>query len=155
VLFQCLPVSAHVIGDAISEATFFLFLTTSLLLAAQALRGRSNLGLALCGVCAGLAYLTRPEGALVVIAVLFVLAYIQRLRASRWPWRTAFAGATALLLGALAVGGPYAATIGHLTAKPTPQKMTIEGKQSLERSEGQTEPLPVARTGTRTLCAAV
>jgi hypothetical protein len=123
VLFQCLPVSAHVIGDAISEATYFLFLATSLLLAAQALRNRSVLGLALCGALAGLAYLTRPEGALAVFAVLVVLGGLQLWRLSRWPWQTALVGATALLFGALAVGGPYAVTIGRFSPKRTADKI--------------------------------
>ncbi len=137
-LFQCLPVSAHVIGDAISEATFFLFLTTSLLLAARALRDRSVLGLALCGVCGGLAYLTRPEGALAVFATLVVLGAIQMLPARRWPWRTTLTGAAALVLGALVVGGPYVATIGQLSPKPTMHAISdhlISDASTLPQSE--------------------
>jgi 4-amino-4-deoxy-L-arabinose transferase-like glycosyltransferase len=118
-LFQCLPVSAHVIGDAISEATFFLFLTTSLLFAAQGLQSRSRWRLALCGLFGGLAYLTRPEGALVVVATFVVLLGMQHVAALRWPRRQVLTGSAALLVGAFAVGGPYVATIGRLTPKPT------------------------------------
>src|SRR6266849_3077709 len=67
-LFQCLPVSARVMSDALSEATFLLFTATALLFAVRALRGQSVTRFGWCGFFSGLAYLTRPEGALVAVA---------------------------------------------------------------------------------------
>src|SRR5439155_4916370 len=64
VLFQCLPISARVMSDALSEATFLLFTTMAVWLAVRALRGQSVARFAGCGFFSGLAYLTRPEGAL-------------------------------------------------------------------------------------------
>src|SRR5260370_4886806 len=66
-LFQCLPVSARVMSDALSEATFLLFTTTALLLAVRALRSQSAARFAWCGLFSGLAYLTRPHGALALL----------------------------------------------------------------------------------------
>src|SRR5262249_55298346 len=67
-LFHALPAGAHLLSDGLSESLFLLFSVTALLFAVQAVRGQSVARFALCGVFAGLAYLTRPEGALVVAA---------------------------------------------------------------------------------------
>src|SRR5207253_5412516 len=72
-IFECLPVGARVMSDALSESLFLLMSTTALLLAVRAFRTGSWRQFGLCGVFAGLAYLTRPEGILIVAAVILVL----------------------------------------------------------------------------------
>lgn len=119
-LFQCLPVSSRVMSDALSEATFLLFTASALLFAVRALRGYSVSRFAWCGLFSGLAYLTRPEGALIVAAAGLVLVAMQFSSALRCSWVRACACAAALLLGAMAVGSPYVLVIGRVTNKPTP-----------------------------------
>jgi len=122
-LFQCLPVSSRVMSDALSEATFLLFCAMALLLAVRAMRTRSVLGFLACGLCGGFAYLTRPEGALVVAATGLVLLGIQANRLWRWPAKRLLACGTSLALGGLLMGGPYVLITGSLTNKPTPRAM--------------------------------
>jgi hypothetical protein len=122
-LFQCLPVSARVMADGLSEATFLLFLTASLWLAVRGMRGRSVAAFAGCGLFSGLAYLTRPEGALMVPAAALVLVAVQFISAWRRPWPRALACLAALLLTATAVASPYVLVNGRLTNKPTPRKL--------------------------------
>jgi hypothetical protein len=122
-LFQCLPVSSHVMSDALSEATFLLFCATALLLASRGLRGRSVIGFGCCGLFAGLAYLVRPEGALVLVAAGLVLVGIQVYRPWRWPLRHSLACGLSLGLGGLLAGGPYVLATGGVTNKPTPLRM--------------------------------
>jgi 4-amino-4-deoxy-L-arabinose transferase-like glycosyltransferase len=119
VLFQCLPVSCRALADAISESTFLLLVSTAMLCALSALRSRSWRRFALCGGLCGLAYLTRPEGVVVILAVGLVLLGTTAAAA----WRQTLACGAALVVAAVAVAGPYAATIGHLTNKPTPQEI--------------------------------
>lgn len=121
-LFQCLPVSARAMSDALSEATFLLFTATALLLAARALRNHSVVRFACSGLFSGLAYLTRPEGALVAVAAGLVLLAMQF---SRWrrSWLSATACAAAVLVTAAAVGSPYVLVTGRLTNKPTPRRL--------------------------------
>src|SRR5207245_2532617 len=76
-LFQCLPVAARVTSDALSEATFLLTATVTLLLAVRSLRDYSIWRLGLCGACGGCCFLIRPEGAGPVVAVLAVLLGLQ------------------------------------------------------------------------------
>jgi hypothetical protein len=122
-LFQCLPVSARVMSDGLSEATFLLFVTIALLLAVRGLRGRSVAAFTGCGFFSALAYLTRPEGALIVAATGLVLACIQFLSAWRWPWPRALACMAALLLAATAVASPYVIVNGRMTNKPTSRRL--------------------------------
>jgi hypothetical protein len=119
-LYQCLPASARILSDGLSEGWFLFFSLTALYLALVALRRHSWHAFALCGAVSGLAYLTRPEGALVAAAALLVLAGLQ-LSPWRRPWRAAMSCAAALVAGAALVGGPYALTIGSMTIKPTGQ----------------------------------
>src|SRR5438105_4510827 len=56
-LFQCLPVTARITADALSEATFLLTATVTLLLAVRSLRDYSIWRLGLCGACGGCCFL--------------------------------------------------------------------------------------------------
>lgn len=121
-LFQCLPVSNRILSDGLSEATFLLVVALALIFAVQAWRRGAAGWFAASGVCCGLAYLTRPEG-VVLVAALGLATLATRWGAERLPWRTVLTGGAALLGAALVVGGPYAAVIGHLTNKTTPQQL--------------------------------
>ena len=117
-LFQCLPICLQVTSDGLSEGLYLFFVVSALALAVQALRLRSPLRFALAGFFTGLAYLTRPEGALVAPVVLVVLASVPLAPAVRWPWRRALACAASFALATGATSGPNMATIGSVTPKP-------------------------------------
>ena len=138
-LFQCLPVSAHVTADALSEAVFLLTVTTLLLLAAGALRRPSVVGFGLCGLCGGLAYLTRPEGALTVVAVGGVLLALQAVPAWRRPWRQTMKSLASLGLPALALALPYMIVIDGITRKTTPIRLLQETSSHAEQQPTRTE----------------
>src|SRR5439155_11796265 len=76
-LFQCLPVPAHILSDGLSEALFLLLACSALALAVLAMRGSKPWLFALSGAFCGLAYLTRPEGGLILPAALLTLAGLQ------------------------------------------------------------------------------
>jgi hypothetical protein len=143
VLFQGLPLTARILSDALSESLFLLILTTGLLLAVRAVRGRSPGLFALCGMCGGLAYLTRPEGLLLVVAAGLVLLGVQLVSAWRWPWSRTLACAATLGLTALVVGAPFPLIIGKLTAKPNPSKVMEElvSRPPLDEEVGRSRPL--------------
>jgi len=118
-LFQCLPVSGHILSDGLSEALFLLLSSTSLLCAAYALRASSWRRFALCGIFCGLTYLVRPEGGLLLAATGLVLAGMQLAPRWRRHWGTLGACGGSLALAAAAVGSPYVLITGHLTNKPS------------------------------------
>jgi 4-amino-4-deoxy-L-arabinose transferase-like glycosyltransferase len=130
-LFQILPVSGRAMSDGLSEATFLFFVTLSLLIAVLALRKNSFAALAWAGMFGGFSYLTRPEGALVVLAAALVLIGKQGYKPWRASWLRVAGCVSTLCGGALLVGGPYALAIGSFTNKPTPRAIlesrTLEG----------------------------
>jgi hypothetical protein len=140
-LFQCLPLGSRVLSDALSEGLFLLLTATALLLAVHAFRSQSLVRFAFSGLCGGLAYLTRPEGMLIVAATLLVLVGVQTVPRWRRPWRPTLACGAGVILAAAAVAAPYVAVIGQLTNKTTGHEVLQVGL-----SGGAAEPLlPAAR----------
>jgi hypothetical protein len=125
-LFQCLPASGRVFADGLSEGVFLLFAVTALYGAVRAFSGPSPLWFAGTGFFGGLAYLTRPEGALIVAATGLVLLVVQGIRSRRAPWRTFLACGVALVVAAAVAGGPLVAITGKLTVKPSPRRVFFE-----------------------------
>jgi 4-amino-4-deoxy-L-arabinose transferase-like glycosyltransferase len=155
-IFQCLPVGARVMSDALSESVFLLASATALLLA---LRGFSktqhqhsepqghahwcvfglrvsDFGFIGCGLFSGLAYLTRPEGILIVIAVAMVFV-------GRWifvdqqvPWRRKLQQLWALALATAVVAGPYIAIIHGFSNKTTTREL-LRSKTGNSKSENE------------------
>ena len=117
-VFQILPGSGHHLSDGISEGLFLLFVASAICLFVRGAQDRRILDFALGGACAGLAYLTRPEGLLVFAAFgVFWLAY-PFLAMPRWrfrSWTLALASAAA---ACVLVGSVYVITTGKLSIKP-------------------------------------
>ena len=120
-LFQCLPAIARATADGLSEGVYFLFAVTAIWLSARALRTNSLVTFALCGLACGLSYLTRPEGALIVVAAGIVLLGLQALPSLRRSWPRIAADGCCLALAALLAGSPYFLVTGQFTNKPTPK----------------------------------
>jgi hypothetical protein len=119
ILFQCLPVSGRILSDGLSEPLFLLLVTTALWLAVRGLRSPSAWRFLGCGLFSGLAYLTRPEGAVVVVAAgLFFLVHAL-VPSWRRGWRWTLRSGASVVVPALVVGGPYVLVIHHLTNKPS------------------------------------
>jgi hypothetical protein len=121
VLSQVLPVAARNMGDALSEGTYLLLAWWTLWFAVVAIERRQAGWFLAAGIFSGLAFLTRPEGAgLVLAAALAVLVFLRRQAVTpRW----AVASGLAMGLACLAVVGPYWWTLGRLTSKNTANHM--------------------------------
>jgi hypothetical protein len=125
-LFQCLPASGRILADGLSEALFFLFAATAFWLAVVAFNRRSPWPFAGVGLFGALAYLTRPEGALIVTATGVVLVALQTLRTTRRPWGNFARSATSLTLATLLLAGPFVLIVGRLTPKHTANQLLQE-----------------------------
>lgn len=136
---QMLPVSSHHLGDGISEAVFLLMVVTALACGVAALRSGRLIGFARAGVATGLAYLVRPEGAMVLIAL--ALALIVRQSASQWrqSWKHTALQFTLAVSCGLVIGSPYFLTTGRFTNKPTANAIIQGGEAS--RDEAGYRPL--------------
>lgn len=121
-LFQFLPASGRILGDGLSEPLFLLLLMSGMVLSFRALESGLIWQFAGAGLFGGLAYLTRPEGAVLVPATLLVLLLLPWVPAWRLPGRTILAGGVAVSLAALVVAGPFMLTIGGLSTKMAAMK---------------------------------
>ena len=150
-LYQYLPISAQHLSDGLSEPVYLLLIVSGLLHAVQAVRKRSWQRAALCGFFAGLAYLTRPEGVLILAAGAAGLILLQFRNDWRCSWKQFYACGTAMTLAALLAGSPFVIATGRISNKPIYFQLT-----------GQRNPWPAAPTperadlaiGTRILFAA-
>src|SRR5262249_11688551 len=106
-LFQCLPASGRILADGLSEALFLLFAASAFWLAVVAFTRRSPWPFAGVGLFGALAYLTRPEGALIVAAAGVVLVALQALRTTRRPLGNFALSAASLALATLLIAGPF------------------------------------------------
>jgi hypothetical protein len=122
-IIQCLPATGRTFADGLSEGLFLLLAATALLGAVRAFRAHAAGWFALTGVFGGLAYLVRPEGALIVAITALVLLAVQGFRSRRASWRRFLASAAALGLTTFVVGCPLYILTGKLTVKPTPNRV--------------------------------
>jgi 4-amino-4-deoxy-L-arabinose transferase-like glycosyltransferase len=115
--FQAVPAGSRVLPDGLSEATFLFLAALGMLLAVHALRKGSPLLFGLAGLFSGLAYLVRPEGALVAAAAGLVLFATQIIARQRKEWKRAVLGACCLALGWGLIAAPYILAIDGFTVK--------------------------------------
>jgi 4-amino-4-deoxy-L-arabinose transferase-like glycosyltransferase len=138
-LVQCLPVSGRILADGLSEATFLLFAASGLYWSVRALRRSGGpWSFALTGFFGGLAYLTRPEGALIVAATGLVLLAGQAVHAWRRSTRELVQCGAVLSVSALLLALPYIALTGHLTVKPAGQQVIKNRFAALLPSQAET-----------------
>ena len=116
-LFQALPVFTAISSDGLSDGFFLLMCMMALWLAAIGFRRQSAPWFLAAGLMGGFAYLVRPEGLVAVLAAGLVLLGCKG-RGSI-TWRPFVLRGAMLTAGLVATGGPYAATIGKITNKPT------------------------------------
>lgn len=121
-LVQLLPVTARLFPDGLSEALFLFFVFSGIWLFQIGIRQERLTGLAWSGLFTGCAYLTRPEGGLVLLSCLLVGGYLLLVK-QVWIMRRgrgyALAAMSALAIAFMVPAVPYALTIGRLTSKPT------------------------------------
>lgn len=129
VLVGCLPAVAQLGADGMTEGWYLLFFLLGFLACLEYLASQRVGWLFASGLAAGLAYLARPEGLLLPLAVLLSLGIAQTVRSWRLPWSRTARGAVALVTGALVMVAPYSLVKGTLT-----------DKQSLARALNQTPP---------------
>jgi hypothetical protein len=135
------PLTGHVLADVLSEGTFLLFWTWGVYTALRFLRDGSFRWLPPTIALAALAYLARPEGLLLPLALVACLGVIPLMRSTRmvWPrWRAAVAF---LVIGPAVVVGPYAAFKGGLGTKPAIARLLGTAPKSAATAVERQRPL--------------
>jgi hypothetical protein len=140
-LFQYLPVSGHHLSDGISEALFLFLTAMALWRGVLAVRRYQPREFAWSGLWGGLAYLTRPEGAVVVLAVGLMLIGMQLAACWRKPWPRFVACLVSLSVAAGTVGGIYVVTTGKFTNKLALGGLLLSTEAPTSREEQARSPM--------------
>jgi hypothetical protein len=140
------PLTGSVVLNVLSESTFLLWWAFGLWAAVRFLREGRFLWLPLATGFGALAYLTRPEGMLLALALAASLLILPVMRATRinWPrwWR-----ALAFLAGGLVfLVGPYIAIKGGLGTKPPIAQVLGLAPEAQPLALEREAPLPPGRT---------
>lgn len=155
VLFIGNRMMEYVVINVLSECVFLLFWTWGLWAAIRFLYEGRFVWLPLAAFCGGLAYLSRPEGLLLPLALLATLVVLPLHRATRINWSRWWAAIAFLVLGPLLLVGPFIALRGGLGTKPAIARVLgtapTSGAQALERDR----PLPAGQTTIQTYQIAV
>ena len=112
------PVVSDVAVNVLSETTFLLFWAWGLWAAVRFLRAGSFGWLAPTVGFGALAYLTRPEGLLLHLALVVTLLVLPLSRGTHILWRRWWAAVGVLVIGPAVLVGPYIAAKGGIGTRP-------------------------------------
>lgn len=118
VLTFAVPLTGHVMADALSESTFLLFWTWGLWAGLRFLKAGRFAWLPLAIGFGALSYLSRPEGLLLPAALVTALLLMPLMHSTRLNWPRWWAAIAFLVIGAVGIVGPYIAIKGGLGTKP-------------------------------------
>ena len=144
------PLSSYIVVNVLSECTFLLPWTFGLWAATRFLRdGRLAWLLAAIGFGVA-AYLTRPEGLLLAVALFTTLLMMPLFRARRLEMQQSLRHIACVVIGVLMLAGPYIAARGGLGTKPGIARVLALAPQSnphaLEREKPLAADEPVFHT---------
>ena len=135
VMFEVLPVFVDVSSDGISDSLWLLTSAWALWFAVRAveqphIRPALLFGLAAGAFC-GLGYWIRPEAVVVALAAGLTCSGMVIRKLAGGSWKPPFVVGIGLVIGTVAVMGPYCAIIGGLTHKKTGQGIvdTLQGHE--------------------------
>ena len=118
VLSFLVPLTGHVMADALSESLFLLFFTFGVWASLRFLREGTFLWLPPTIGFAALAYWVRPEALLLPASMVATLAATPLLRSTRLHWPRWWAAVGFLVIGPACLIAPIVATKGSLSTKP-------------------------------------
>jgi 4-amino-4-deoxy-L-arabinose transferase-like glycosyltransferase len=155
VLTFLVPLTGHVMADALSESTFLLFWTTGCWAALRFLRDGAFGWLIATLAFACLAYLARPEGLLLPAALAATVCLLPALPFPRLARRRWLVAMSLLVVGPIALAGPFIVFKGGLGTKPAVGRLLGLSGRSPAQAVERERPLEPDQTVARTLVLAV
>jgi Dolichyl-phosphate-mannose-protein mannosyltransferase len=132
--------------NVLSETSFLLWWTFGLWAAVRFLRDGRFLWLPVAVGFGALAYLTRPEGILLPVALAFTMLILPLQRATRINWPRWWGAIMLVAGGALLFSGPYVAIKGGLGTKPGIARVLGLAPHSAPLALEREKPLPPEQT---------
>jgi Dolichyl-phosphate-mannose-protein mannosyltransferase len=155
VLSYLVPLTGHVMADALSESWFLLFFMSGVWTSLRFLKVGTFLWLPPTILFAALAFWVRPEGLLLPAAMVATLAFVPLLRSTRMVWPRWWAAVAFLVIGPACLIAPIVASKGGLSTKPAVGRVFGTAPKSASLAVERQRPLEPDQTTTRTYVLAV
>jgi hypothetical protein len=155
ILVVASPVMGHVVINVLSETTFLLLWTWGLWGAVRFLREGRFFWLPLTIGFGALAYLARPEGMLLPLALVATLLLLPLHRATRIYWPRWWAAIAFLILGSISLVGPYMAVKGGIGTRPAIARLIGTAPPADAEALERDRPLPPDQTHVQTYLLAI
>jgi len=149
------PVLGHSGINVLSESTFLFFWTWGLWSAVRFLREGRFVWLPLTIGFGALAYLARPEGVLLPLALVATLLALPLHRATRIYWPRWWAAIAFLVLGSICLVGPYMVLKGGVGTRPAIARLIGTAPHADPLSLERDKPLDTNQTMLQTYGVAV
>jgi 4-amino-4-deoxy-L-arabinose transferase-like glycosyltransferase len=145
-LFMAHPLIGSIAVNALSESSFLLFWTWGLWTAVRYLREGRFAWLPPTIGFGVLAYLSRPEGMLLPLAMIATLLLLPLHRSTRIHWPRWWYAMGFLMVGSILAAGPYMALKGGLGTKPAIARVLGLAPESPPDALERERPLPPCQT---------
>ena len=153
-LIYLLPFNGHVLADTLSESTFLLFWTWGLWSTLRFLRAGALVWVPLTIAFSVLAYLTRPEGLILPIALLATLVMVSLFCSEEIPRAKRWWAIGVLVVGPILMAGPFMMMKGGISTKPSILRILGLGRAAPAMAVERERPLDAEQTMVKTVALA-
>jgi hypothetical protein len=153
-LIYLLPFTGHVLADTLSESTFLLFWTWGLWSTLRFLRAGGLLWVPLLIAFSVLAYLTRPEGLILPVALLATLIVLSMFRSEEMPRAKRLWTIGVLVVGPVLMAGPFMMMKGGISTKPSILRILGFGRAAPAMAVERERPLDPEQSMAKTVALA-
>jgi hypothetical protein len=144
------PIMRHVFTNVLSESTFLLFWTWGLWGGVRFLREGRFVWLPLTIGFGAMAYLARPEGMLLPLALVATLLILPLHRTIRIYWPRWWAAIAFLIMGSVCLVGPYMAAKGGVGTRPAVARLIGTAPHADALALERDQPLLAEQTAVQT-----
>jgi hypothetical protein len=155
VLSYLVPLTGHVMADALSESLFLLFFMLSVWTSLRFLKVGTFIWLPPTIFFAALAYWVRPEGLLLPASMVATLAIVPLMSSTRMVWPRWWAAVAFLVIGPALLIAPIIAIKGGISTRPSVAKVFGTAPPSASLAVERKRPLDPNQTTTQTYVLAV
>jgi Dolichyl-phosphate-mannose-protein mannosyltransferase len=153
-LIYLLPFNGHMLADTLSESTFLLFWTWGLWSTLRFLRAGGPFWVPLSIAFSVLAYLTRPEGLILPVALLATIVLLSLFCSDEIPRAKRWWAIGVLVMGPILMAGPFMMMKGGISTKPSILRILGLGRAAPAMAVERERPLDAEQTTAKTVALA-
>jgi hypothetical protein len=149
------PFNVHVLADALSESAFLLFWAVGVWSSLRLLRTARLIWLMPVVLASAFAYLTRPEGLVILLSLVATLLVLSFWRAIEFPVAQSRWALGLLIVGGIAAAGPFMVLKGGISSKPSMSRLLGAAPKADAMAVERERPLEEGQSTLKTVLVAV